>query len=285
VETAPPEAEDRSTRLGGMLRRVGSGALIVSRRGYGVARVCRACRRPAACGVCGGEIVVERGAAACRVCLAPGRCVACGGERFGIERGGAERIAEWAARLAHGPVAPADSLPSADRFVVGSAATVKDLGPLRVGLVAILDPDRALARAGLRSAEQALATWMEAAVWAGPKAGGGRVLVQTRSPGSPAIQALIRWEPIPFLLAEAERRSVAGFPPGAPVFRISGPPGEAMGAALAAREPVSLLTTSGPEGTVCLVAVRPEALAGFRAEVMRLAGEGLVDRVEAEPHL
>ncbi len=48
---------------------------------------------------------------------------------------------------------------------------------------------------------------------------------------------------------------------------------------------MSLLVSSGPEGTVCLVAVRPESSPGFREEVLRLAARGLVLRVEAEPHL
>jgi len=179
-------------------------------------------------------------------------------------------------------------VPGEGRVFVGTAAAVKDLGGLRLDLVAILDPDRALARPGLHAGEQALATWMEAAAWAGPKDGGGRVLVQTRRPGDPAVQALVRWEPERFLRAEGRRRAEAGFPPNHPVFRVAGPPrpgGEMLEAALAATGPVSLLVSSGPEGTVCLVAVRPESSPGFREEVLRLAARGLVLRVEAEPHL
>ena len=41
-------------------------------------------------------------------------------------------------------------------------------------------------------------------------------------PPHAAIQALVRWDPIPFLLAEAARASEAGFPPGSPVYRIAG---------------------------------------------------------------
>jgi primosomal protein N' (replication factor Y) len=295
VETVPPEAEDRSARLGAVLRGTRSAALIVSRRGYGVARVCRRCRRPAACGACRGPIVVERGVAACRVCGAAGRCVDCGGTTFGVERGGVERVAEWARQRTPSPVVVAgegagdgSDEPGEGRVMVGTAAAVKDLGGLRLDLVAILDPDRALARPGLHAGEQALATWMEAAAWAGPKGGGGRVLVQTRRPGDPAVQALVRWEPERFLLAEGARRAEAGFPPNHPVFRIAGPPapgGGGLEAALAATGPAALLVSSRPEGTVCLVTVRPEASPGFREEVMRLAARGLVLRVEAEPAL
>src|SRR5207247_1819636 len=61
AETVQPEAEDRSTRLGTLLKAARSAALIVSRRGYGVARVCRRCREPAACSVCRGPIAVQDG--------------------------------------------------------------------------------------------------------------------------------------------------------------------------------------------------------------------------------
>lgn len=300
VETVPPEAEDRSARLSALVRRVRSAALILSRRGYGVARVCRACRRSAACHACRGTIVVRSGSPVCVVCGAEGRCANCGAASFGVERGGTERVAEWARRLAPTPVLLAPDgeghgagaeppggvvRPGADRIVVGTAAAVKDLGPLRLDLVAILDPDRALARSGFRAGEQALATWSEAAAWAGPKPGGGRVLLQTRHPGAAAIQALVRWEPVPFLEAEAAERASAGFPPNHPVFRISGPAGGGLETALGALRPVSLLTSPSPRGTICLVTVRPEDLGALRAAVLRLVAAGTATRVEAEPQL
>jgi primosomal protein N' (replication factor Y) len=288
VETAPPESEDRSVRLAALLRTARSAALVVSRRGYGLARVCRTCGQPAACAICRGPITVAEGRPACRVCGALGTCASCGGHDFGLERGGTERIAEWTARTTRLPVelevpGQPPPAPGPGRLVVGTAAAVKDLGPVRVDLVGILDPDRALARAGLRAGEQALATWMEAAAWAGPRGGPGRVLLQTRRAGHPAIQALIRWDPVPFLVAEAEARSAAGFAPGHPVFRITG--SAAVEPALRALDAGPVLATAGPEGTVCLVAVGPEALPRFRAAVRRLVGEGSVSRVDADPQL
>ncbi|HXF56586.1 MAG TPA: hypothetical protein VNO34_03255, partial [Actinomycetota bacterium] len=212
------------------------------------------------------------------------------GRSFGVERGGAERVREWAARLARVPVVLAEdgAAPGPGRLVVGTAASVRDLGPLRLDLVAVLDPDRALARPGVHAGERALATWMEAAAWAGPRGGGGRVLVQTRQPGHPALQALVRWDPLPYLLEEARRRTEAGFPPGHPVFRVAGGPGLAEALREAGAETV-LATAAGDEagrgGTVCLVAVPPGRLGPFRQAVLALAAEGVVDRVEAEPQL
>jgi primosomal protein N' (replication factor Y) len=124
---------------------------------------------------------------------------------------------------------------------------------------------------------------MEAAAWAGPKRSGGRVLIQSRTPGAPAIQALVRWDPLPFLLRAGEDRARAGFPPNHPVYRVDGPPDAGLVDALRAFDPTTLLETPGPSGTVCLVAVRPEDLEGFRAGVLDLVAAGVVTRVEAEP--
>ncbi len=286
VETTPPDAEDRSTRLGALLKTARSAALIVSRRGYGVARVCKACGMPAACGVCSGPIILERGKPVCRVCSSEGRCTVCGSTDFGIERGGVERVAEWAARIAGRGVAQADegngSVP-AEGVVVGTAATVKDVGRRRLDLVAILDPDRALSRPGVHSAERAVATWMEAAAWAGRRGDGGRVLVQTRHPGHPAVQALVRWDPVRFLEDEAERRTKAGFEPLRPLFRMTGT--DRLADSLGAAGGFVLVSTAADGSTVCLVSVSPEDLPSFRRSVLQLAVDGVVDRVEAEPQL
>jgi len=160
---------------------------------------------------------------------------------------------------------------------------VKDAGPTRLDLVAIVDADRALVRSGIHAREQALATWMEAAAWAGRRGESGRVLVHTARAGHQAIQALVRWEPIPFLLSEADRRREAGFAPGDPVFRLLGI--AALGDRLVQAGALHVLTAPTEEGTVCLVSVAAEHLSRFLVELLRLAGEGAVHRVEAEPQI
>src|SRR5439155_1839825 len=136
--------------------------------------------------------VLEGGVARCRSCGAPARCARCGGTSFGVERGGVERVLEWARGIAAVPVRPAGDGDDSGgvgpgRIVVGTAAMVGDIGPVRLDVVGLLDPDRTLARSDLHAGEQALAVWMEAAAWAGPRSEGGRVLAQTREPGSPAV--------------------------------------------------------------------------------------------------
>jgi primosomal protein N' (replication factor Y) (superfamily II helicase) len=287
VETTPPEAEDRSVRLGALLKKARSAALIVSRRGYGVARVCRSCGSPAACANCQGPIVVERGRAECRVCTAPGTCRICGSHAFGVERGGVERVAEWAARTTgrnvdqelpdRPPPVPGRSL------MVGTAAVVKDWGSVRVDLVAILDPDRAITRPGIHAGERALAAWMEAAAWAGSREGGGRVLAQTRHGAHAAVQSLIRWEPQTFLEQEAAHRAEAGFEPLRPLFRVTGD--RRLPESLQGVGASMLVSTSDAGRTTCLVSVQADGLSAFRESVVRLSVEGVVDRVEAEPQM
>src|SRR5262249_52270150 len=132
IETAKPEAEDRSNRLGALVRSASSGALISTRTGYGVARVCRACGTPAACALCRGLVVIEGGRAVCRSCGAPARCPRCGATAFGVERGGTERVLQWARGVAAVPVEPgapnpAGVRPGPGRLVVGTSAMVEDL--------------------------------------------------------------------------------------------------------------------------------------------------------------
>jgi primosomal protein N' (replication factor Y) len=288
VETARPGPEDRSTRLAGVLRGSGGAFLMLSRQGFGVVRVCRSCGEPVRCTTCSGPVAVKAGVPACTVCGATASCGNCGSTRFGVERGGTERLAEWAGRVSGLPVERVETgedarPPRTGRVMVGTAAAVKDFGPLRVPLVGILDPDRARRRAGLGAAEQALATWMEAAAWAGSRADPGRVLAHTGEPGDPAIQALVRWDPWHFHRAERRRRRDAGFPPGFPVFRIAG--GPTLPEELAALRPVNLLTSSAEGETVSLVTVRPQSVPRLRERLVALAQEGTVTRVEAEPHL
>jgi primosomal protein N' len=195
---------------------------------------------------------------------------------------------EWAAGQAETHVVRVDEgddavPPGPERVVVATAAGVKDFGPRRVDLVGVLDADRARRRAGLHAGEQALATWMEAAVWAGPREEDGRVLLHSREPGDPAIQALVRWDPWHFHRAERRRREEAGFPPGHPVFRVLG--SAALPELLSALDPVTLLATALGDETVCLVTLRPEQVAAFRGRVLELIDQGTVRRVEAEPQL
>ena len=285
VEVVRPGPEGRAPRLVSALKSVTRGFLYEPLPGYGVARVCRACGEPAACAACGGLLRAEGGVVRCAVCGADGRCARCGSADFGIVRGGAERVEEWVRRVVAVPVrriGPGQPpLPPGDREVtVGGVEAVKDVGPVGLDLVAILDADIAARRPGLAAKERALATWMEAAAWASPR---GRVIVQTRHPNDPAVQALVSGNPERFYRTELAHREEAGFPPGWPVFRVAGT-ADVVGE-LEELRPRTLLVSAAGDQTVCLVALDPGGVPAFGGAMRALAERGVVARVEAEPHL
>jgi primosomal protein N' (replication factor Y) (superfamily II helicase) len=285
VEVVRPGPEGRAPRLVSALKEVDRGFLFQPLPGYGVARVCRACGEPAACAACGGVLRSQGGAVRCAVCGANGTCANCGAADFGIARGGAERVEEWARAVARVPVHRTGSedhpgSPGAHEVSVGGVEAVKEFGSLDLDLVAILDADQAGRRPGLAAREQALATWMEVAAWARPS---GRVIVQTRHPGDPAVQSLVSGNPDRFHRSELPRRADAGFPAGWPVFRVSGD--DRLPEELAALEPRTLLSSSGEGRTVCLVVLDPGVIRTFGRTMRALAEGGVVTRVEAEPHL
>jgi len=121
---------------------------------------------------------------------------------------------------------------------------------------------------------------MEAAAWARPA---GRVIVQTRSPNDPAVQALVTGNPERFFRVEIPRREGAGFPAGAPVFRVVGSAG--LEEELRGLSPVTLLVSAREDQTVCLLAIDPGAVEAFGRAMRGLAERDVVTRVEAEPHL
>ena len=281
VELVRPGPEGRAPRLVRAVRETRRGFLFEPMRGYGVARVCRACGAPATCGACRGLLRLERGRVACAVCGADGRCAGCGATDFGIARGGVERVEEWARGLAAVPVVGAgEPLPHGDAVVVGGLERLKDVGPVGADLVGILSADGALRRPGLGARERALVAWAEAAAWAAPT---GRVVLQTDAPNDPAVQALVAGNPERFARAELPRLEEAGFPAGYPVFRVEGT--AELEPSLAAMPHRTLLVTGSGDATVCLVVIAPDAVAAFSTTARELAGRGVVTRVEAEPHL
>jgi primosomal protein N' (replication factor Y) len=285
VEIVRPGVEGRAPRLVAALKAAHRGFLFSPLPGYGIAAVCRSCGSPATCAVCGGALRAEEGAIACVVCGAPGRCAVCGSTSFGLRRGGAERVEEWAGRVAAVPVRRlrADDpprLPAEDEILVGGSDDVRDLGPGALDLVGILDADLAERRPGLSARERAVTTWFEAAAWAYPR---GRAIVQASRAGDPAVQALVKGKPDRFHADERARRAAAGFPVGSAVFRVVG--SAALEAELRRFDPITLLATAAGDRTICLLALDPAAVSSFGRAARELAVRDVVDRVEAEPHL
>ncbi len=283
VEVVKPGPEGRAPRLVTALKSARRGFLFEPQRGYGVAIVCRNCGEPAGCRACGGTLRSEGGRVACGVCGAEGVCSSCGSGRFGLHRGGAERVEEWARAVASAPVRAATAATppgSREGISVGGADAVKDVGSPELDLVGILDADGALRRPGVGAADRALAVWMRAVAWARP---GGHAIVQTRRPNEPAVQALVAGNPERFHRAEMRLREEAGFPAGHPVFRVAG--GGDVEARIRALVPVNMVSTTFGGETICLVTIHPDEVIRFGATMRALSGEGIVTRVAAEPHL
>lgn len=278
VEVVAPGPEGRAQRLVTALRSTSGAFLFEPIPGYGVARVCRSCGEPASCAACGGLLRMEEGKVSCAVCGADGHCANCRSTDLGLMRGGVERVQEWAATLS--PVPVEDALPAKGRVVVGGASSVKDVGRPELDLVAILNADVSAALPGLYAAERTLAVWMEAA---GLARQDGRVIVQSRHPKDPAIQSLVSGNPERFHRSEVKRRADAGFPVGAGVFRITGTTG--LPGVLEALRPTTLLVTSTQDEAICLLTLDLDRISDFGVEARKLATEGLITRVEAEPHL
>ncbi|MEA2550559.1 MAG: hypothetical protein QOE25_328, partial [Actinomycetota bacterium] len=286
VEVVKPGPEGRAPRLIRALASVRRGFIYAPVPGAGIAAVCRVCGLPAACAACGGALRSEEGVVSCLVCEAPGRCANCGAADFGLRHGGSERVHGWAERAASVPVhrlrkGETPRLPSDGEIVVGGPDDVRDLGPGGLDLVAILDADLAERRPGLTARERALTTWMEAIAWARPD---GRAIVQATRANDPAVQALVRGNPDRFHIDESARRLQAGFPVGAAVFRVTGTDAVEDGVR-GIVDPLTFLVSRRDDRTVCLLALRSGEVPAFGRAVRVLAAAGIVERVEAEPHL
>jgi primosomal protein N' (replication factor Y) len=215
----------------------------VPRQGYVTAVACENCRAPARCAACGGPLALERdgGPARCRWCgrADPGwRCPACGDPRLRALVTGAGRTAE---ELGHAfPGTP---------VVVSGGATVVGTVPRAPALVVatpgaepradggyaaavLLDGWVLLGRPSLRAAEEALRRWLNAAALVRPGASGGAVTVVAEA-ALPAVQALIRWDPVTHADRELAEREALRFPPAVRMAALSGP-GRAVAELLAA---------------------------------------------------
>jgi len=111
------------------------------------------------------------------------------------------------------------------------------------GAALLLDGWALLTRADLRAGEEALRRWMNAAALV---TAGGTVVIGA-DPGTPAVQALVRWDPGGAAARELAERGELGFPPVTRMAALTGP-------AAAVAELLGLAEL--PAGTETLGAVR-----------------------------
>jgi primosomal protein N' (replication factor Y) len=188
---------------------------------------CRTCRELTRCERCDAAVVLtDDRQLVCPRCdtARPPVCLACGAGRFANLRPGVTRLREELEAAANRPCAlvtgqgweGARDAP----VVVGTEAALHRVD--RADTVAFLDFDRELLSPRYRANEQAMALLVRAARLVGPRARGGRVLVQTFLPRHEVIQAARRADPGALVDHERSRRRLLQLPPYGAYAEISG---------------------------------------------------------------
>jgi primosomal protein N' (replication factor Y) len=85
----------------------------------------------------------------------------------------------------------------------------------------LLDTWLMLSRTDLRTTEESLRRWMNAAALARPAGQGGRVVVVGES-SEPVLQALLRWDPAGYAQRELADRQSAHLPPASRLATLTG---------------------------------------------------------------
>ena len=244
----------------------------VPRRGYVAALGCARCRARARCAACGGPLALASvgGAPRCGWCGVADeqwRCSRCGHSAVRALVTGAGRTAEELGRafpgvplVTSGGAATIPGVPGSPALVVATpGAEPQAVGGYAAAL--LLDGWMLLGRPSLRAAEEALRRWMNAAALVRSGPAGGRVVVVADS-AIPAVQALVRWDPVTNSERELDERAELHFPPAVRIAALSGPQ-EAVHALLADTElPPGCRTARTGRGAP---GQRPDA--GARAQV------------------
>ncbi|HEY6533143.1 MAG TPA: hypothetical protein VIY72_12610 [Acidimicrobiales bacterium] len=226
---APPGEGLFSPRLVAALREGGRVVCVLNRKGRSRLSSCVACGEVATCERCQAA-VVQAGddSLSCARCgtTRPVVCSHCAGIRMRNLRVGVSRAREELEALVREPVAEltADRERSTGdpgtRVLVGTEAVLHQVDAADV--VAFLDLDQELLAPRYRAAEEALALLVRGARLVGGRAGGGRLLLQTRQPHNEVVQAALMADPTRVADAEAARRSELGYPPAAALAVVSG---------------------------------------------------------------
>ena len=154
-------------------------------------------------------------------------CAACGSDRLRAVSVGAGRTAEEIGRAFPGIKVINSSAPKVRARVPGESALViatpgaEPVASGGYGAALLLDGEAMLARPDLRAQEETLRRWMAAAALVRSVSQGGRVVIGADA-GLPAVQALIRWDPVGHAAAELAARRELDFPPVAAMASIEG---------------------------------------------------------------
>lgn len=235
-----------SPALADVIRSGGRVICVLNQKGRAALLACASCAAIARCERC--DAAVHRpddDLLVCRRCseTRPVVCASCGGLRLKTVRMGVSRVADDLAALAGEPVVvitgdTPDETIGDGRLFVGTEAALHRVDSADV--VAFLDFDQELFAPRYRAAEEALALLVRAARLLGGRSGGGRVLVQTRSPEHEVVQAALHGDPSLVTEAERDRRSLLEFPPYSAMADVGDQAGAAFVAAIPADAGVAI---------------------------------------------
>ena len=210
--------------------------VFINRRGYAPVLSCEACGWAAGCSRCSARLVLHATdqSLRCHHCGArqsvPRECPTCGNVDLRPLGRGTQRVEETLAVLF-----PAARIVRIDRdstrkraalarrleeinrgegdILVGTQLLAKGHDFPNLTLVCVLNADSALLSTDYRAAERLFATLAQVGGRSGRREQPGEVLVQTRYPGQPMFQALIRHDYAGFAESQLAEREGAGFPP------------------------------------------------------------------------
>lgn len=242
---------------------------LVARPGYQPRLACDGCRVFATCAACRGPLVrtARTSAPTCSHCgaiVGEWQCPLCQGTVLRTPVVGSERTAEelgrafpnTAVRTSSGS-AVLRTVDSRPQVVVATPGAVPQ-APGGYSAAVLLDGNMMLARPDLLAAQDTFARWSEAV--AAVRAEGEVVVVADSD--QPAVQALIRHDPMGFAQREAEARAEVALPPSVRLISLTGSATDVE--AVAAAIDLAGVTRRGPvavgDGQVrLLLSVPPES--------------------------
>jgi primosomal protein N' (replication factor Y) len=252
-------------RIVGVLRGPGPVVCVVNRTGRARLLTCKACGSVARCEHCDAAVVqLESGLLHCPRCATerPVVCAECGASTLGARRLGVSRARDELEALARRPVVEVVGPPTGERVAdadvyVGTEAVLYRLRSAHA--VVFLDFDQELTAPRYRAVDESVALLIRAARLLGGRRTDTRLVVQTRQPDHPVLQAVLHAEPgrLDEYLA-AQRRGLR-WPPYGAVAEISGAGAAHFVESLARFDGLEIL---GPvDDRYLLRAPTPEALA------------------------
>jgi len=231
-----PWSDALDAAVAGALGRGDQAMVLLNRRGFSVFVQCPACGEVWDCPHCSLTLTYHRAPAVlrCHHCdhrePPPTACRSCGEPTQRFRGVGTQQVEEFvAARFPAARIARMDVDTTTGKWahhrilekvargevdvLVGTQMIAKGLDFPNVTVVGVVDADVALSLPDFRASERTFQLLTQVAGRAGRGPKGGRVVVQTRQPGHPAVAFAARHDVAGFARAELAERSEPAYPP------------------------------------------------------------------------